>query len=279
MVVEIFESKNLGFCSGVNYAYKLVLKLLEKESNVYLLNELVHNRYVNLKLQKKGLKIVQNIDQIPNDEILVAPAHGLTYEDEISAKKRGIKIINATCPFVIRSLKLGKKVLNDGFFLFIIGEKNHQEIKFLYSNLKSDRTFLIDNGSEIPKIDQKIYAIVQTTYNVFFFEEIKKMIKSINKNVIFYNTLCKESLLRQKEVLEIAKKVDLLLVVGGKNSANTKRLYEIGKNYTKSFHIESESEINLEWFKDIKSVGIVSGTSTPMEVIDKVKEKCLKLQL
>ncbi|MGC8943325.1 MAG: 4-hydroxy-3-methylbut-2-enyl diphosphate reductase [Caldisericia bacterium] len=276
--MKIIESNYLGFCSGVNYAYNLVNKTLNKESEIYLLNELVHNKDVNSELKQKGLKIVNEISQIPEGKILIAPAHGISLEDEELAKKKKLKIINATCPLVIRSLVLGKKILKDGKNLIIIGEKNHQEIKYLLSHLRSSKTYLIDKNDDIPKIEGEIGVIIQTTQSFEFYEEMKKRIKLINDNVEFFDTICNESFIRQKEVYEIAKNVDLLIVVGGKNSSNTKRLYEIGSKLVKTYKIENENEIKKEWFNKVKVVGIISGTSTPIKIIQKVKEKCLKLQ-
>lgn len=276
--MKIVESKFLGFCSGVNFAYNLVNKFLTENSEVYLLKELVHNKDVNLELKRKGLKIVNQISEIPDEKILIAPAHGMSLEDEEYAKKKKLKIVNATCPLVIKSLILGKKILNEDKNLIIIGEKNHQEIKYLYSHLKSSKTYLIDLNDEIPKINGKTGVIIQTTQSFQIYEEIKKRIKFTINNVEFYSTICSESLLRQKEVYEIAKKVDLLVVIGGKNSSNTKRLYELGNKQVRTHQIENENEIKKEWFDKVKVIGIISGTSTPKQTIERIKKKCLGLQ-
>lgn len=277
--MEILESKFLGFCTGVKRAYKLVKNELSKGIKVYINKELVHNRDVNLELQKEGLVVVKDIKDIPDGSAYIIPAHGLSLEDFELAKKKNLRIIDATCPLVIKSLIIGKKVLQKGDFLFIIGEKNHQEIIFLFSNLKkSEKTFVIDEGDEIPNIEGKVSVIIQSTQSEEYYEKMKNKIKYKIKEVVFYDTICKESEKRQLEVKELAKNVDLLLVVGGKNSSNTKRLYEIGKRFVKTYHIENENEIKLEWFKNVKRVGIISGTSTPDSVIKRVKKKCLKLQ-
>lgn len=277
--MEIIESRFLGFCSGVKRAYNLVKKELNRGIKVYINKELVHNRDVNLELQKEGLVVVKDIKEIPDDSTYIIPAHGLSHEEFELANKKNLRIIDATCPLVIKSLLIGKKILKRGDFLFIIGEKNHQEILFLYSNLKSEKTFVIDENDEVPNVKGNVGVIIQSTQSEDYYNKMKIKIKQKLTNVIFYNTICTESEKRQNEVIEIAKKVDLLLVVGGKISSNTKRLYEIGKRFVKTYHIENENEIELEWFKDVKIVGIVSGTSTPDFVIERVKEKCLKLQL
>lgn len=276
--MEIIESRFLGFCSGVKRAYKLVKRELNKGINVYINKELVHNRDVNLELQKDGLVVVKDIKEIPDGSTYIIPAHGLSLEDFELANKKNLRIIDATCPLVIKSLSIGKKVLQKGDYLFIIGEKNHQEIIFLFSNLKSEKTFVIDESDEIPNIEGKVSVIIQSTQSEEYYEKMKNKIKDKNKEVNFYDTICKESEKRQFEVKELASKVDLLLVVGGKNSSNTKRLYEIGKRFVKTYHIENENEIELEWFEKVKRVGIISGTSTPDSIIKRVKEKCLKLQ-
>lgn len=276
--MEIIESKFLGFCSGVKRAYELVKKELNRRGKVYINKELVHNKDVNMELEREGLIVVRDLNEIPEKSTFIIPAHGLSFEDYMFANKKNLNIVDATCPLVIKSLIIGKKILQKGQFLFIIGEKNHQEIIFLYSNLKSEKTFVIDENDDIPHINGVVGVIVQTTQSEEFYKKMKNKISEKIKNVVFYDTICKESKKRQIEVEEVAKKVDLLLVIGGKNSSNTKRLYEIGKKFVKTYHIENEDEIENDWFINIKKVGIVSGTSTPDFVIERIKEKCLKLQ-
>lgn len=276
--MEIVESKFIGFCSGVKRAYNLVKNELIKGIKVYINKELVHNKDVNIELEREGLIVVKNIDEIPEKSTFIIPAHGLSFEDYILANKRNLNIKDATCPLVIKSLTIGKKILERGDFLFIIGEKNHQEIIFLYSNLKSEKTFVIDENDEIPNIDGSLGVIIQTTQSKDYYKKMKDKIREKIKNVTFYNTICTESEKRQIEVENLAKKVDLLLVIGGKNSSNTKRLYEIGKKFVKTYHIENENEIEKSWFNNVYKVGIVSGTSTPDFIIERVKERCSKLQ-
>ncbi len=276
--MEIILSKNIGFCSGVLFAYKLSLKALEEEKEVYMLGELVHNKDVNRELAEKGLRVVKSVKEVPDGKTLILPAHGARKEDVELGKRKKLKLIHATCPFVERSLKIGRKVLKEGNSLFILGEKNHAEIRYLYSYLKNDRTFALDKEDGIPEVKGKVEVIIQSTMSENFYNLMKERIIKKNKFVTFHNTLCMESVKRQREVKKLSKKVDLLLVVGGLNSSNTKRLHEIGKMYTTAYHIETERDIRPEWFKGVKVVGIVSGTSTPMRIIEKVKKRCLELQ-
>jgi len=276
--MEIILSKNIGFCSGVLFAYKLSLKALVEEKEVYMLGELVHNKDVNRELAEKGLRVVKSVKEVPDGKTLILPAHGARKEDVELGKRKKLKLIHATCPFVERSLKIGRKVLKEGNSLFILGEKNHAEVRYLYSYLKNDRTFALDKEDEIPEVKGKVEVIIQSTMSENFYNLMKERIIKKNKFVTFHNTLCMESVKRQREVRKLSKRVDLLLVVGGLNSSNTKRLHEIGKMYTTAYHIETERDIRPEWFKGVKVVGIVSGTSTPMRIIEKVKKRCLELQ-
>ncbi|MBC7194872.1 MAG: 4-hydroxy-3-methylbut-2-enyl diphosphate reductase [Caldisericia bacterium] len=277
-MIEIIESKFLGFCSGVERAYKVVKNLLEENNKVYINKELVHNKEVINELKKKGLIFVDDIDKIPNESIFIIPAHGLSSDELKKVKEKRLKVFDVTCPLVIKSKKIGEKILKRGDYLIIIGEKNHQEIIFLYSNLKSEKTLILDENDEIPEINGNVGVIIQTTKSVEFYEKMKDKIKSKIKNVTFFDTICSESKKRQEEVIDLAKKVDFLIVVGGKNSSNTKRLFEIAKKYVTSIHIENENELDEDYLKNVKKIGIVSGTSTPKKIIERVKEKCLKLQ-
>lgn len=276
--MKIIISKYIGFCSGVKRAYRLVKEELEKNGYVYINKELVHNKDVNKELEKEGLLIVKDLKSIPDGSTFVIPAHGLSEEDLKIAISKKFKIIDATCPLVIRSLNIGRKIIESGDYLFIIGEKNHQEIIFLYSNLKSDKTFVIDENDDIPNINGRVGVIIQTTQSEEYYDMMKEKISKLIKDVVFYDTICIESKKRQIEAIKLAKKVDLLLIVGGKNSSNTKRLYEIANKYVKAYHIENETEIDNHWFENVSKVGIISGTSTPDEIIERVKERCLKLQ-
>jgi len=277
-VIEIVLSENIGFCSGVLFAYKLSLKALKEEKEIYMLGELVHNKDVNRELSEKGLRVVKSVKEVPEGKTLILPAHGARKEDVELGKRKNLKLIPATCPFVERSLKIGRKVLKEGNFLFILGEKNHAEVRYLYSYLKNDRTFALGKEDEIPEVEGKVEVIIQSTMSEDFYNLMKERIIEKNKFVTFHNTLCMESVKRQREVRKLSKRVDLLLVVGGLNSSNTKRLYEIGKMYTNAHHIETERDIRSEWFEGVKVVGIVSGTSTPMRIIERVKKRCLELQ-
>lgn len=278
MVIQIMLSENIGFCSGVLFAYKLSLKTLSEEKEVYMLGELVHNRDVNRELKEKGLKVVKSVNEVPDGKTLILPAHGAKKEDIELGKRKKLKLVPATCPFVERSLRIGREVLSRGNYLFILGEKNHAEVRFLYSYLKGEKTWALRKEDSVPRVDGRVEVIIQSTMSEEFYSLMKKRILEKNKDVTFYNTLCTESLKRQREVVELAKKVDLLLVVGGLNSSNTRRLYEIGRKYTISHHIESEKDIKSEWFKNIKRVGIISGTSTPLRIIERIKKRCLELQ-
>lgn len=278
MVIEIVLSENIGFCSGVLFAYKLSLKALKEEKEIYMLGELVHNKDVNRELSEKGLRVVKSVKEVPEGKTLILPAHGARKEDVELGKRKNLKLIPATCPFVERSLKIGRKVLKEGNFLFILGEKNHAEVRYLYSYLKNDRTFALGKEDEIPEVEGKVEVIIQSTMSEDFYNLMKERIIEKNKFVTFHNTLCMESVKRQREVRKLSKRVDLLLVVGGLNSSNTKRLYEIGKMYTNAHHIETERDIRSEWFEGVKVVGITSGTSTPMRIIERVKKRCLELQ-
>ncbi len=277
-MIEIVLSENIGFCSGVLFAYKLSLKALKEEKEIYMLGELVHNKDVNRELSEKGLRVVKSVKEVPEGKTLILPAHGARKEDVELGKRKNLKLIPATCPFVERSLKIGRKVLKEGNFLFILGEKNHAEVRYLYSYLKNDRTFALGKEDEIPEVEGKVEVIIQSTMSEDFYNLMKERIIEKNKFVTFHNTLCMESVKRQREVRKLSKRVDLLLVVGGLNSSNTKRLYEIGKMYTNAHHIETERDIRSEWFEGVKVVGIVSGTSTPMRIIERVKKRCLELQ-
>ncbi len=276
--MEIYIARSAGFCYGVKRAINLAKKTLEENKKIhcYTLGPIIHNPSVVSELEKNGLKVVNNIKDV-KEGVLVIRSHGISKEEkEYIEKNKAIKVIDATCPFVEKALAIIELLKKEGYEIFYLGDKKHPEVRGLLSYIEND-AFVFLNIDEIPeKKFKKVGLISQTTQKLELLQSAVSKLLPLCEELRVYNTICKTTTVRQKEARELARKVDLMIVLGGKMSANTKKLAEICKEeLEKTYHIETAKELKKSWFKGVKKVGITAGASTPKEhikeVIDKIK--------
>lgn len=280
--MEIVLGKTAGFCYGVKNAVLNAEEKLKEHKKLCCLGELVHNGEVIKKLEKLGLKVVERIEDADNKVII--RAHGIAKEVYNKAKKMNIELFDFTCPRVLKIHDIAQEYAKKGYFIFFVGGKNHPEsigtISFCGKN-----SYLLESQEQIDEaVDalnkskiKKSLAIVQTTFNLEKFNNfIKEMKLKIPKDVEFEvrNTICNATRIRQEETEKISKMVDCMIIIGGKNSSNTKKLYEIAKkNCDNTFIIETKDEIEKDKIQQFEKVGIMAGASTPKESINEVIEK------
>lgn len=276
--MEIIVGKTAGFCYGVERAVEGATETINKATEpIYCLGEIVHNKQVIKKLQDLGIKCVETIEEA-NGTVLIR-AHGIPKEVYDLAEKMKLKIQDFTCPNVLKVHKIAEKYREEGCFIFLLGTKTHPENIGTLSYCGKD-CYVFEEEQELSKAievfeetgKKKLLLISQTTYSLERFEKIEKMLQEQIKSdveLIIKNTICQTTELRQKETVELAKKVDTMIIIGGKNSSNTKKLYEIAKkNCQNTILIESAEELNITG--DINKIGIMAGASTPKESIDEV---------
>jgi 4-hydroxy-3-methylbut-2-enyl diphosphate reductase len=276
--MEIYVARSAGFCYGVKRAINLAKKTLEENKNIncYTLGPIIHNPSVVNDLEKDGLKVVNNINDV-KEGVLVIRSHGISKkEKEYIKKNKAIKVVDATCPFVERALAIIELLKKEGYYIFYLGDKNHPEVKGLLSYIENDAFVFLNVEEILEKKYKKIGLIAQTTQKLELLQSAVKKLLPLCEELRVFNTICKTTTVRQKEARELAKKVDLMIVLGGKMSANTKKLAEICKEeLEKTYHIENARELKKNWFKGVKKVGITAGASTPkkhiQEVIDIIK--------
>ena len=278
--MEIILGKKSGFCYGVQNAVdKATEETIKSNEAIYCLGELVHNKTVTNDLENKGLVFIEDINEAKGKTII--RAHGIAKEVYEAAKKLDIDLVDLTCPNVLKLHKIAEEYNEKGYYIFLIGKKNHPEtigtISFCGNNSKiiSDLEDVEQAIEEFNKTNIKnILIISQTTYSLKLFDDIvEKISKDISKdiNLEVKNTICLATELRQKETEEISKQVELMIVIGGKNSSNTTKLYEIClKNCKNVIHIEDESELDVQAVSKYNKIGIVAGASTPRSSIENV---------
>ncbi len=281
--MEVILGKTSGFCFGVKTAIDGTQKELKINNNVYCLGEIVHNEEVIKDLEKKGLIIIENIKDA-KDKVIIR-AHGIPKEIYEIAKIKNIKLLDFTCPFVAKIHETALEFSNNNYFIFLLGNKDHPETIGTIS-FCGDNSYLIETLDDIENAIKalensgvkNLLIISQTTFSLSLFENIVDKIKSqISKdiNLVVRNTICNTTSTRQKETEELSKKVDLMIVIGGKHSSNTKKLYEIAKkNCKNALLIQTKNDLNYEYIRNFNKIGIIAGASTPQSVIDDILHFC-----
>ena len=270
--MRVIIAKEIGFCSGVERAVNLVKSSLKKGERLYSLGPLIHNERVINQLQRKGLKVIRNLSEAREGKVVIR-SHGISPSLLSKIKERKIPLVDATCPFVKRVQRKVVSLEKNGYFIIICGNPLHPEVKGLQGFAK-EALVLSPEKEEIPQIKKRKIAIIsQTTLGL---ERYRKAVLRLLSRLRFsevsiFNTICPLFQSRKEEAEKIAKKVDLLLVLGSRRSSNTGELLNsCQKILPLSFQISGKEDLKKEWLKGKKIVGIVSGTSTPIEVINEV---------
>jgi len=275
--MEIYLANPRGFCAGVVLAIDLVEIALEKYgSPVYVKHQIVHNPVVVSEVESKGAITVENVSEIPDNSVVVFSAHGSPPEDYMLAKKKNIKVIDATCPLVTKVHNEAKKYSKEGKEIILVGHKGHQEVIGTsgQANMK-----IIDDREKFElkknKSDNKdVIVLSQTTLSVRDTQDTVDKIKTVYPNALVRNDICYATTNRQEVTVKLAKKVDLILVVGASNSSNCNRLRDVSiQSGTQSYLINSFDEINPSWLKGIKKLGLTSGASTPDKLVYEIIKK------
>lgn len=279
--MEIIVGKTAGFCFGVANAVNKTKKVLEGEKEIYCLGELVHNKEVTKELENSGVIFINKVEEA-NRNIIIR-AHGEPEATYKKIKELKLNLIDLTCPKVMKIHEIAKEYAENGFYILLVGQKEHPETigTISYCGRNSD---IIEKEEDIDKIitklnglkTNKILIISQTTFSLEKFKKITGIIKEKLSNVAkieIKNTICTATKIRQEETYEIAKKVDLMIIIGGKNSSNTEKLYKISKSICKnSLLIENYKELDVNYIKKFNKIGIMAGASTPQKSITSVVE-------
>ncbi len=289
-------AKKTGFCFGVKRAVNMAEEALLNSRPIYSLGSIIHNRQVVRGLSRKGLKVIDDINKIKKG-VLVISSHGLSPKKQKSILKRGIDIIDTTCPFVLNAQRIAKRLSDEGYTVVIVGDARHPEVKALVDtstelsvdpersrgiDFAARRVFVVKDKAEARSLrlgrNDKISIISQTTQSKANFLDVVKVISGRNpKELRVFSTICEDAESRQAHAKSLSRQVDLMIVVGGKNSANTGRLLDVCAEHSgAAYLIETEAELDRRWFKPGQSIGITSGASTPDWIVKKVVNRINK---
>jgi len=274
---EVQKARELGFCFGVRRAIKIIETAARKHQGIATLGPIVHNRLVVANLAQMGVRVVSELDQI-RDGIIAIASHGVAPELLSQIQVRKLHIIDTTCPIVRSAQKAAKKLAEAGFGVVIFGEATHPEVKGLLG-WAGDKAVATLDGQEIAdfNLPRRLGVLSQTTQTRSQFTEFSnKVITAVApyaQEVRIINTLCQETQKRQEAALELAEKSELMIVVGGRNSANTQRLAEVCSPIVETHLVETAYEIEKAWVSVRQRIGVTAGASTPDEAIEEVVSK------
>lgn len=280
--MEIIVGKTAGFCYGVKRAVDGAKEALKQNKILYGLGEIVHNQEVIKELEELGMQFIENIGEANGKTII--RAHGIPKQIYEEARQNQIELIDYTCPKVLKVHEIAEEYANKGYYVFLLGSKKHPENIGTLSYCGENKFVIEKEEDTIKALEaleksqiKKLLVISQTTYNLEKFYIIEEIIKNElprNVELVIKNTICQATEIRQKETEEMAKKVDCMIVIGGKNSSNTKKLNEIAKQYCETvLLIENETELELDKIKPNDKVGIMAGASTPKKSVEEVIER------
>lgn len=274
--LKIKIGEKAGFCFGVQRAFKMTEEAVKNKKNVYCWGDLVHNPVVMENLKKQGLKVIQDLEEFPQEAIFVVRSHGVTLEDLRLVEKKAQEMINTTCPFVIKAQNQAKNFQEQKDRVLIFGDKDHVEVKGINSRT-GNQALIVGGVEELNKIEDqlkgKIGIVCQTTQKNSKLKEVIKKLEKMGVDFELKNTICSDTSKKQEEVMNLSEDTDVLIVVGGLHSSNTTKLAEIGRNKKiETHHIEKAEDISTKWFKEGMKVFITAGASTPYQEVQKAKE-------
>ena len=281
--MKIKLSKYCDFCFGVKRAVRLIEEALRKTKEpLYSLGPFIHNPRVVEQFSKKGLKTVSSLRSI-KEGVLVIRSHGISPDVVEKVKASGIKLLDATCPNVKRSQKVAGELLRRNYKVIIVGDKAHPEVKSLVG-ATGGRAFVVNRPQALKNLRlnaAKVGVVVQTTQSKSkYLKILTRLLENNFSEIKIYNTICEDTLCRQEEASKIARNVEIMLVLGGKMSANSRRLAEISRaGGTPTYHIESGSQIKAGWLRGRTCVGIASGASTPKWIVDDAIKRISEVKL
>jgi 4-hydroxy-3-methylbut-2-enyl diphosphate reductase len=275
--VEIRKAKVQGFCFGVAITVKKAEEAIASRSDVTTLGHVVHNPQMVESLANRGLRNANSVDEVDGGALFVR-AHGLPVEVFEKAAEKGLEVIDATCPMVTKIHVQAERLRNDGYKIIVVGDPKHPEVKGTLSHVPG--AWCIETIEDVEKLPRgsKVGVVVQSTYSGERFTDIVKALSQKYYEVRAVNTICTDTNNRQTEALRLATQVDVMVVVGGKTSANTKHLAELSETHgARSYHIEGPDELRAEWFEGVNVAGLMSGASTPGWLVDQVETRMEEL--
>lgn len=277
--MKIILAQRAGFCFGVKRATSIAAGAADQYEQICSLGPIIHSPQLVKKLEEKGVEVVGRVEDIPEGAVIIR-SHGVTANEMEDILARELKIVDATCPFVKKAQEYAALLSRQGYAVVLVGEKEHPEVQGILSYAEKSEVFVIADPREAEDLPNKkrMGIVAQTTQSLDNLRLIVEVCLRKSKELRIFNTICDATAVRQSEARNIARQADLMLVLGGFNSANTTRLAQICREIQpRTHHVETAEQIDPEWFRGVETVGITAGASTPHWIIDEVMERVAEL--
>lgn len=279
--MEVIVADNAGFCFGVKRAIKMANEAIDQTpGRVTALGPLIHNPQVVDAFSRRGLEVVKDMEAIDRDSTVIIRSHGVGPSVIQGAAERGLKVVDTTCPFVTKAQQYAAKLIEESYKVVMIGDKNHPEVIGVVA-YTDGKAIVINTTAEAEalKFIPRMGVVFQTTHSIGHVQEIVGALLKRGKEVRVFNTLCGATTSMQKTAVELAPEVDAMVIVGGRQSANTAQLAEVCRKVNPRVHqIESAAEIDDTWFAGLRVVGVSAGASTPDDVIAEVVDRISQVE-
>ena len=276
--MNITTAKSAGFCFGVNRAVDMVEKLIQNGEKICTLGPIIHNDQVVKRLENRGVIAVDSIDNVPDGYAVVIRSHGVSKSVYQLLEQKNIRYFDATCPFVSKIHKIVEENSDNDSIVIICGNSNHPEVIGIKGYV-SGECFIVDSAEELEKTlknqkkiqEKNLCVVAQTTFNTKEWSKCVKFLKKDYTNAEIFDTICSATSIRQNEAVELSKKCDIMVIIGGKHSSNTKKLEEVCQPFAKTALIETAKDLNFDDFRGFKNIGVTAGASTPVDIIKEVQ--------
>ena len=278
--MNLTVAKSAGFCFGVKRAVNMVYEEAAKSDiPIYTYGPIIHNEEVVTDLEKKGVKVVHDIEeleQIPRGRIIIR-SHGISRTEHEKMKQYGFEVLDATCPFVLKIHRLVEEYSTKGYTIVIAGDKSHPEVQGILGWVEKQDAYTVMSARDVDRLPvkkgEKVCMVAQTTFNYNKFQELVEIIKKKGYDIIVLDTICNATEERQAEARTIAGQSEAMIVIGDKHSSNTQKLYEISKKEcANTYYIQTSKDMDYRQIRSINNVGITAGASTPNYIIEEVSK-------
>lgn len=273
--MKIILAESAGFCFGVKRATSMAFEAAEHYHQICSLGPIIHSPQLVRKLEEKGVRVIKKVDEIPEGAVIIR-SHGVTAVELDGILSRELTIVDATCPFVKKAQDHAALLSREGYVVILVGEADHPEVQGIVSYARDGEVFVVADRRQAEELPRKsrIGVVAQTTQSFENLRQVVEVCLEKSKELRVFNTICSATTVRQNEARTIARQADMMLVIGGFNSANTTRLAQICQDIQpRTHHVETAGQIDPAWFVGVTTVGITAGASTPRWIIDEVMER------
>lgn len=282
---KIIRAKSAGFCFGVKRAVETVQREVSRQADepnkkIYTYGPIIHNDYVVSSFEKQGVKVINSADDLEaiSEGTVIIRSHGVSRQVYRKLSDKGLRVVDATCPYVKKIHNIVAEQSSKGSYILIIGNDTHPEVEGIKGWVSGDVRVISEKKEAMAFTadpEQLICIVAQTTFNLNKFKDLVEIVSKKGYDILVLNTICGATGERQREADKIASEVDVMIVIGDSRSSNTRKLFEICKaKCERTYHVQTAEDLRPAWLTDIRSIGITAGASTPHNIIEEVQNKC-----